>query len=482
MNFVSLILALHFATTTENSIFKMSKRDISFFLLASKARKSGTNILPTASVMVEAGGGAVRTSTFAVGPNIRAKQTQLFGNRIIPAASKSTISWTGAARKRKNSNSNLQNGKQHTQMTLQETLNAAQQENKENVLYKKNQAESNNNSNTFESCLSKETNANKIKPTTAIAQAWKKSAADVSCAIKNDNSMSDTLECDDDDDSDVVMMEEAEAIVVIQKSTSVLVGSTPIIPAEKKMSEAAKTPIRKQKAADVTASTAVGTTTTLQGTVNDDSCFHHEKNWNEFVVLSCNRALLATRVTASSTKYDTASYGPDWIIYHRNRENIFQPWQMALTGKTEEWRLEVMNAYWTGMVVHKATTATVLTAVNNFSRLISLWDKNELENPPMSKWALTAFVAYRLAFKAEERPDVLWEVTNYWSVFPKFQDLEFDRSERVVNTVREGEHFDVLLGCDVLVFLVFLGRMWVFLPFSSFPLFADRGRSHALVA
>lgn len=158
-------------------------------------------------------------------------------------------------------------------------------------------------------------------------------------------------------------------------------------------------------------------------------------NLNSLIILAADRHLLSSRRTATSLRYDVASYGPDWVLHHRSREELFQPWQMALDGRIEKQRLAVIETYWESMKIRGTTPATIFIAINNFSRLLNGWDKAEFENPSSEKWALTVLVAYRLAFKTEERPEVLWEVNNFWNVFPIFSDWVIDRSELNVNKV-----------------------------------------------
>lgn len=179
----------------------------------------------------------------------------------------------------------------------------------------------------------------------------------------------------------------------------------------------------------------VSVSTTAGTDISDVESNELPTNLNSFIVLSCDKQLLSSRITATSLRYDSAAYGQDWVLHHRTRENSFQPWQMALTGKIEKLRLSVIEAYWDSMKIRGTTPATIFIAINNFGRLLHCWDKQDIEHPSSSRWALTALVAYRLAFKTEERPEVLWGVSNFWHVFPMFNDCAIDRSDQNVNKV-----------------------------------------------
>lgn len=230
-------------------------------------------------------------------------------------------------------------------------------------------------------------------------------------------------------------------IVVRREAKTVI--ATPITLATVTETNTCSSSVLKQYSSIVSVSTTAGTgidIDDLDAIWEEEDQKNKDKNLNSVVIFSADRQLLASRETASSLRYDTASYGQDWVIHYKIREDMFQPWQMALNGKAEKLRLAVIQSYWESMRTHRTAPATIFIAINNFARLLNFWDNHELEQPSLAKWALTAFVAYRLAFKSEERPEVLWEVANFWNVFPMFSDWEIDRSDHSVNQVFVGHN------------------------------------------
>lgn len=179
---------------------------------------------------------------------------------------------------------------------------------------------------------------------------------------------------------------------------------------------------------------------------------------HSLVVLENDRQLLLTRLAATSLRYDSASYGQDWVLHHRIREEKFQPWQMALAGKCERVRLATIECYWGSMKTQNTTPATIFIAISNLGRLLNCWSQQDLEQPCGAKWALTSLVAFRLAFKTEERPESFWEISNFWNLFPIFSEWAIDRSEHNVNSV-ETQALKVLDDClDVPLASMFLSQ------------------------
>lgn len=158
--------------------------------------------------------------------------------------------------------------------------------------------------------------------------------------------------------------------------------------------------------------------------------------YNGWVAVPSDRLVLEQRNFASSLRADMAAYGQCWFTYHKQNEHRFQPWQMTMVGKIEKLRLGVIAMYWNSATLHPISPATIYVAINNFGRLLHHWSKAELEHPSAARWALAAVIAFRLAFKAEERPEVMCEVANIWSIFPMFQDWDIDRSTETLNKVR----------------------------------------------
>lgn len=165
----------------------------------------------------------------------------------------------------------------------------------------------------------------------------------------------------------------------------------------------------------------------------DLMCSSSQLCYNGWVAIPSDRMVLEKRNYASSLRADTAAYGQCWFTYHKKSEHRFQPWQMSMTGKIEKLRLGVIAMYWNSATLHPISPATIYVAINNFGRLLHHWSKAELEHPSAARWALAAVIAFRLAFKAEERPEIMYEVTNVWNIFPMFQEWDIDRSAETLN-------------------------------------------------
>lgn len=165
--------------------------------------------------------------------------------------------------------------------------------------------------------------------------------------------------------------------------------------------------------------------------------------YNAWIVLPSDRLLLEEKKITSCVRLDAATYGHSWFVHHKQNETRFQPWQMTTEGKIEKLRLGVIAMYWNSAAIYPISPATIYVAINNFGRLLHQWSKLELQQPTASRWALAAVTAFRLAFKAEERPEVMSEIHNIWSLFPMFQEWDIDRSTQTLNKM-ESEALEVL--------------------------------------